>query len=75
MRIVGFDEGRLIDSEKTNKPSYDKYFIQYRTKDCDEIILFFTSDEKNLIEIIIAPKNDISLKEIEMMHGTMRIHK
>ncbi len=34
-----------------------------------------TSDEKNLIEIIIAPKNDISQKEIEMMHGTMRIHK
>ena len=68
LRIVGFDEGRLVDSGKTNKPSYDKFFIQYRTRDCDEIILFYTSDEKNLIEIIIAPKNDISQKEIEMMH-------
>ena len=38
----------------------------------DEIVLFFESDGRSVIEIIIAPQNDLSEKEIIKMHGNMR---
>lgn len=64
--------GNIVYKGRTNKPSYDKYFIQLRSDDYDETVLFFESDGRSVIEIIIAPQNDLSEKEIIKMHGNMR---
>ena len=64
--------GNIVYKGRTKKPSYDKYFIQLRCDDYDEIVLFFESDGRSVIEIIIAPQNDFSEKEIIKMHGNIR---
>ncbi len=64
--------GEVVDSSKTDKPSFDKYFIRYRLKDVEKIILVFKANNKCVIEIIVAPKGDITKKELLKMLGNIR---
>ena len=69
--FVGNNSGVVVDSGVSNKPSFDECFLQYRFDDVEKIIYFFTADNKSVIEIIIAPRGDISKKEIEEMYGSL----
>ncbi|WP_026655019.1 MULTISPECIES: hypothetical protein [unclassified Butyrivibrio] len=69
--FVGNNSGVVVDSGVSNKPSFDECFLQYRLEDIEKIIYFFTADNKSVIEIIVAPRGDISKKEIEEMYGSL----
>lgn len=70
--LVGDSDGVVVDSGKTDKPSFDKYYIRYKSDNVEKIILVFTANNKSVIEIIVAPKDDISKKEFTEMLGTIR---
>lgn len=70
-KLISFKSGVTVYSGKTDKPSYDEYFIQFRSDDREEIVLVYRKDNKTVIEMIMAPSGDISKKEIVKMHGNM----
>lgn len=64
--------GVVVDCGKTDKPSFDAYFLQYRFDNIEKIIYAFTADNKSVVEIIVAPRGDMSKKEITDMYGSLR---
>ena len=70
--LVGDEDGVVVDFGKADKPSYEQCFLQYRSGDMEEIIYTFTAENKSAIEIIVAPRGDISKKEVNDMYGSVR---
>lgn len=70
--LIGTSEGKIIDSSKIEKPSYELFFLQYRTDDCDEMIFVHRAENKSVIEIVVSPTKDISQSEINHMLGIIR---
>jgi len=72
LEIVGNGNGVVVNCGKTDKPSFDKYFLQYRSDNIEKSIYVFTAYNKSAIEIIVAPVGDISTKETDEMYGSLR---
>ncbi len=75
LELVGEKNGNIIVSGKTDKPSYENFYVKCRLEENDEIIFVYKSENKTVIEIIIAPVNDISKSEINKMWGGIRYRK
>ena len=72
IKLAESGNGVVVDCGKTDKPSFDAYFLQYRSDNIEKIIYAFTADNKSVVEIIVAPRGDISKKEIKDMYGSLR---
>ena len=72
MKLIRDTDGVIVDTGRADKPSFDCFFVHFRSDGWEEVILAYRADDKNLIEIIIAPENDISDKEIIKMNGCLR---
>ncbi|SFV03695.1 hypothetical protein [Butyrivibrio sp. INlla21] len=71
MEFVDDTSGTLVDSGRTDKPSFDNYFIRYRGDDFERVVLAYKEGDKTLLEIIDTPLDDLSEKEIIKMLGNM----
>lgn len=72
IKLAESGNGVVVDCGKTDKPSFDAYFLQYRSDNVEKIIYAFTADNKSVVEIIVAPRGDMSKKEITDMYGSLR---
>ena len=72
MLLFNVSQENLIDSGKTNKPSYDAYFIQYKNQGQEVVVLLYKKQDRRMAEIVIAPEGDLSRKEIIDIHKVLR---
>ncbi|MBO4458082.1 MAG: hypothetical protein J5802_10205 [Butyrivibrio sp.] len=72
IKLVGENDGVIVESGKTNKPSYDIYVMRHRLREREKIIIAYKEDNKCAIQILCAPKGDITKKELDYMYGGIR---
>ncbi|SOB98763.1 hypothetical protein [Pseudobutyrivibrio ruminis] len=59
-----------VDSGETNKPSFDDYYIKYKSDGREVSVFVYVSDNRGMAEIVVGPEVDLSRKEtIDIIGG------
>ncbi len=69
--ILDIPSDNILDSGKTDKPSFENYYVHYKKEGKEIAILIYEKDNHGILEIMIFPEGDISKNEIIKMLGNM----
>ena len=69
--ILDISSNNILDSGKTDKPSFDNYYVHYKKAGKEIATLVYQKDSHSILEIVIFPEGDISKSEIIKMLGNM----